>query len=93
MKKSPKHKPIDSLNHDPRVQATTTMKRHSLRHIYIFGHMILATWPQLKTETIWLDKSTRFNLTDVEEAEEHHVTTQSVSLYVNLSEVDGPSLH
>ena len=39
MKKSPKHKPIDSLNHDPRVQATTTMKRHSLRHIYIFGHM------------------------------------------------------
>ena len=35
--------PIACLNRDPRVQATTTMKQHSLRHIYIFGHMILAT--------------------------------------------------
>jgi len=29
---------------------------------------------------------------EVEEAEEHHVTTQSVSLYVSVGEVDGPSL-
>jgi len=30
-------------------------------------------------------------LTEVEETEEHHVSAQSFSLYVNLSEVDRPS--
>jgi len=43
MKENPKHKPIANLNRDTWVQATVTMKQHSLRHIYIFGHMILAT--------------------------------------------------
>jgi hypothetical protein len=42
-KKSLKHKPDAYLNRDSRVQATTTMKQHSLRHIYIFGYVILAT--------------------------------------------------
>ena len=41
--KNPKHKPIACLKRDPRVQATTTLKQHSLRRIYIFGHMTLAT--------------------------------------------------
>ena len=72
------------------MQATTTMKQHFLRHIYIFDTMILATRPQLKTETVF-DSITSFNLTEVMETEEHHVSTQPFSLYVNLSEAGRPS--
>jgi hypothetical protein len=37
--KNPKHEPIACLNRDPKVQATTTVKQHCLRHI-----CILVTW-------------------------------------------------